>query len=111
LELYSFLLLFRGDPNTTEIALSKTLSPKERRDAHLIADRLGLAHFSEGFGSGRQVIIEKRGSVTPASIVRLQNKNSRGNLRLSPSRDRLNNLASSSSDNSNKRDSYRKSMM
>lgn len=114
MELYSFLLLFRGDPNTTEIALSKTLSAKERRDAHLIADRLGLMHYSEGFGPDRQVIIEKRGSI-PAPIVRLQNKNSKGNLRSSPSRDRLNNLVNestgSSGSNSPKRDSYRKSMM
>jgi hypothetical protein len=70
LELYSYLLLFRGDPNSTEIALPKTLSAKERRDAHLIADRLGLAHYSEGFGSDRQVLIEKRGSI-PAPIVRV----------------------------------------
>lgn len=108
LELYSYLLLFRGDPNVNEIALPKTLSAKERRDAHLIADRLGLAHYSDGFGSERQVLIEKRGS-TPAPIVRLQHKNSRGTLRSSPSRDRLNSNANNSGDN--KRDSYRKSMM
>lgn len=109
LELYSYLLLFRGDPNANEIALPKTLSAKERRDAHLIADRLGLAHYSDGFGSERQVLIEKRGS-TPAPIVRLQHKNSRGTLRSSPSRDRLNNSGNSNSSD-NKRDSYRKSMM
>ncbi|KAI7893016.1 uncharacterized protein EV154DRAFT_503005 [Mucor mucedo] len=108
LELYSFLLLFRGDPNANEIALPKTLSAKERRDAHLIADRLGLAHYSDGFGSERQVLIEKRGT-TPAPIVRLQHKNSRGTLRSSPSRDRLNANTNNSGDN--KRDSYRKSMM
>lgn len=117
LELYSFLLLFRGDPNTNQVALPKTLSAKERRDAHLIADRLGLAHYSDGFGSDRQVVIEKRGSI-PAPIVRLQHKNSRGTLRSSPSRDRLNNLAnnnnndgSNNSSSNSKRDSYRKSMM
>ncbi|CAO0793948.1 unnamed protein product [Mucor circinelloides] len=107
LELYSFLLLFRGDPNSTEIALPKTLSAKERRDAHLIADRLGLAHYSEGFGADRQVLIEKRGSV-PAPIVRLQHKNSRGTLKSSPSRERLN---MAGNNDPNKRDSYRKSMM
>ncbi|KAI9354967.1 hypothetical protein BD770DRAFT_129147 [Pilaira anomala] len=109
LELYSFLLLFRGDPSTNEIALPKTLTAKERRDAHLIADRLGLAHYSDGFGADRQVVVEKRGT-TPAPIVRLQHKNSRGTLRSSPSRDRLNNNNGNNGDN-NKRDSYRKSMM
>lgn len=109
LELYSFLLLFRGDPSTNEIALPKTLTSKERRDAHLIADRLGLAHYSDGFGTDRQVVVEKRGT-TPAPIVRLQHKNSRGTLRSSPSRDRLNNNTGNNGDN-NKRDSYRKSMM
>lgn len=108
MELYSYLLLFRGDPNSSEIALPKTLSAKERRDAHLIADRLGLAHYSEGFGADRQVLIEKRGSI-PAPIVRLQHKNSRGNLKSSPSRERLNNNGGGNMDN--KRDSYRKSMM
>ncbi|KAI7906002.1 uncharacterized protein BX663DRAFT_498456 [Cokeromyces recurvatus] len=109
LEMYSYLLLFRGDPNATEIALPKTLSAKERRDAHLIADRLGLNHYSEGFGPDRQIIIDKRGSV-PAPIVRLQHKSSRGSLRSSPSRERLGNLISSSSTEL-KRDSFRKSMM
>lgn len=70
LELYSYILLFRSDPDSTEIALPKSFSAKERRDAHLIADRLGLAHYSEGFGNDRHVIIEKRGSV-PAPIVRV----------------------------------------
>lgn len=71
LELYSYLLLFRNDPNSTELALPKSFSAKERRDAHLIADRLGLAHYSEGFGPDRQVIIEKRGN-TPAPIMRVR---------------------------------------
>ncbi|KAI8354043.1 hypothetical protein BD560DRAFT_407954 [Blakeslea trispora] len=108
LELYSYLLLFRGDANSTDVALPKTLSAKERRDAHLIADRLGLAHFSEGFGPDRQVIIQKRG-FAPAPIVRLQNKGSRASLRSSSSRERMN----ASNNNDTKRDStsYRKSMM
>jgi hypothetical protein len=71
LELYSYILLFRGDPDGTELALPKTLSAKERRNAHLIADKLGLAHYSVGLGSDRQVIIEKRGSV-PAPIMRVR---------------------------------------
>jgi hypothetical protein len=70
LELYSYILLFRSDPDNTEITLPKSFSAKERRDAHLIADRLGLAHYSEGYGNDRQVIIEKRGTV-PAPIVRV----------------------------------------
>lgn len=71
LELYSHILLFRGEPEATELALPKTLSVKERRDAHLIADKLGLAHYSSGLGSDRQVIIEKRGTV-PAPIMRVR---------------------------------------
>ncbi|CAO3697522.1 hypothetical protein CU097_012911 [Rhizopus azygosporus] len=109
LELYSYLLLFRNDPNSTELALPKSFSAKERRDAHLIADRLGLAHYSEGFGPDRQVIIEKRGN-TPAPIMRLHQKSSRPNLRQSPSRERLSN-GNTSSNSSPEKGSYRKSMM
>ncbi|KAI8333200.1 hypothetical protein EDC96DRAFT_526152 [Choanephora cucurbitarum] len=109
LELYSYLLLFRGDANSTDVALPKTLSAKERRDAHLIADRLGLAHFSEGFGADRQVIIQKRG-FTPAPIVRLQNKGSRASLRSSPSRERIN-VSGNGNDMKQNNASYRKSMM
>lgn len=109
LELYSYLLLFRGDPNANELSLPKTLSSKERRDAHLIADRLGLAHYSDGFGDDRRVVVEKNRNPL-ATLVRLQHKNSRGSLRSSPSRDRLNNN-SNTGISDNKRDSYRKSMM
>lgn len=70
LELYSYLLLFRGDSNSNEIAFPTSFSIKERKTVHLIADRLGLAHYSEGYGSDRQVIVEKKGTV-PAPIVRV----------------------------------------
>ncbi|KAG0165737.1 hypothetical protein DFQ28_008348 [Apophysomyces sp. BC1034] len=100
LQLYDHFLLFRSDVNRQEIALPKSLFPKERRDAHMIAERLGLAHYSEGFGPDRQLYIAKK----PAQ------KSSRGSLRQSSSRDRL----SLQTDGKSKRDTvgyYRKSIM
>lgn len=62
LKLYDQIIVFKNDPNQTELPLPTTLNSKERRNAHLIAEKLGLAHYSEGFGHDRQLHIAKKGA-------------------------------------------------
>lgn len=69
LELYNELIVFKSDPSRQQITMPKTMTAKQRRDAHLIAEKLGLAHFSEGFGADRQLHIAKKSAA--ASTVRV----------------------------------------
>lgn len=59
LELYSELLTFRQGPNQG-LSLSNKLSSKHRKYAHLIAERLDLLHYSEGFDDERHVVVAKK---------------------------------------------------
>ncbi|KAF7729444.1 hypothetical protein EC973_004424 [Apophysomyces ossiformis] len=68
LQLYEHFLLFRSDTSRQEIALPKSLTTKERRDAHMIAEKLGLVHYSEGFGPDRQLYIGKKVTNMPQHL-------------------------------------------
>ncbi|KDN40268.1 hypothetical protein K437DRAFT_191550 [Tilletiaria anomala UBC 951] len=59
LEIYSRVLLFKDDRMRDELSFSKNLSPLERRTVHLVAQRLGLYHYSIGEGEERCVIVSK----------------------------------------------------
>ncbi|KAF7338613.1 R3h domain [Mycena venus] len=52
LEIYSRILLFKDDRMRDELAFSRTLSPKQRRVVHLVAQKLGVYHYSVGEGRG-----------------------------------------------------------
>jgi hypothetical protein len=59
LEIYSRILLFKDDHMRDELAFSRTLSPKQRRVVHLIAQRLGVYHYSIGEGEERYAVVTR----------------------------------------------------
>lgn len=67
LDIYSRVLLFKDDRLRDELAFSKSLTPSERRMVHLVAQRLGLYHYSTGQGEDRCAIVSK---VDPVGLVR-----------------------------------------
>ena len=76
LEIYSRVLLFRDDLMRDELAFSRTLNPKQRRIVHLVAQKLGVYHYSVGEAEERYAVVTRRepnrnsdtpGSGTPTS--------------------------------------------
>ena len=59
LEIYSRILLFKDDKLRDELAFSRTLSAKQRRVVHLIAQKLGVYHYSVGEGDERYAVVTK----------------------------------------------------
>lgn len=66
LEIYSRVLLFRDDRMRDELAFSKSLTPAERRTVHLVAQKLGLYHYTVGAPDDCYVLVSKweRGAPT-----------------------------------------------
>lgn len=59
LDIYSRILLFKDDPMRDELAFSRTLTPKQRRVVHLIAQKLGVYHYSVGEGEDRYAVVTR----------------------------------------------------
>ena len=59
LEIYSRILLFKDDHMRDELAFSRTLSPKQRRIVHLVAQKLGVYHYSVGEGEERYAVVTR----------------------------------------------------
>lgn len=59
LEIYSRILLFKDDRMRDELAFSRSLSPKQRRVVHLLAQKLGVYHFSVGEGEERYAVVTR----------------------------------------------------
>jgi hypothetical protein len=59
LEIYSRILLFKDDPMRDELAFSRTLSAKQRRVVHLVAQKLGVYHYSVGEGEERYAVVTR----------------------------------------------------
>ncbi|KAH9925268.1 uncharacterized protein B0H18DRAFT_877191 [Fomitopsis serialis] len=59
LEIYSRILLFKDDPMRDELAFSRTLTPKQRRVVHLVAQKLGVYHYSVGEGEERYAVVTR----------------------------------------------------
>lgn len=68
LEIYSRILLFKDDPMRDELAFSRTLSPKQRRVVHLVAQKLGVYHYSVGEGEERYAVVTR---IDPAAVSSL----------------------------------------
>jgi RNA recognition motif-containing protein len=60
LEIYSRVLLFRDDAMRDELAFSRSLNPKQRRIVHLVAQKLGVYHYSLGEGDERYAVVTRR---------------------------------------------------
>ncbi|GJJ12481.1 hypothetical protein Clacol_006723 [Clathrus columnatus] len=59
LDIYSRILLFKDDHMRDELAFSRTLSPKQRRVVHLVAQKLGVYHYSVGEGEDRYAVVTR----------------------------------------------------
>ncbi|KAF5391942.1 hypothetical protein D9757_001683 [Collybiopsis confluens] len=59
LEIYSRILLFKDDRMRDELAFSRMLTPKQRRVVHLIAQKLGVYHYSIGEGDERYAVVTR----------------------------------------------------
>ncbi|KAF8078169.1 hypothetical protein FPV67DRAFT_1557558 [Lyophyllum atratum] len=59
LEIYSRILLFKDDRMRDELAFSRSLSPKQRRVVHLLAQKLGVYHYSIGEGEERYAVVTR----------------------------------------------------
>lgn len=65
LEIYSRILLFKDDPMRDELAFSRALSAKQRRVVHLVAQKLGVYHYSVGEGEERYAVVTR---IDPAGV-------------------------------------------
>lgn len=65
LDIYSRILLFKDDHMRDELAFSRMLTPKQRRVVHLIAQRLGVYHYSVGEGDERYAVVTR---IDPATV-------------------------------------------
>ncbi|KAG8740186.1 hypothetical protein FRC10_004625 [Ceratobasidium sp. 414] len=59
LEIYSRILVFKEDHMRDELAFSRSLSPKQRRVVHLVAQKLGVYHYSVGEGENRYAVVTR----------------------------------------------------
>jgi R3H domain len=59
LEIYSRILLFKDDHMSVELAFSRTLSPKQRRIVHLVAQKLGVYHYPVRKGDERYAVVTR----------------------------------------------------
>ena len=71
LDIYSRILLFKDDHMRDELAFSRTLSPKQRRVVHLIAQRLGVYHYSVGEGEERYAVVTRIDPATVSLTIRV----------------------------------------
>jgi hypothetical protein len=71
LDIYSRILLFKDDHMRDELAFSRTLTPKQRRVVHLIAQRLGVYHYSVGEGDERYAVVTRIDPSTVSSLLSL----------------------------------------
>ncbi|KAJ3896678.1 hypothetical protein GG344DRAFT_36053 [Lentinula edodes] len=67
LEIYSRILLFKDDRMRDELAFSRMLLPKQRRVVHLIAQKLGVYHYSVGEGDERYAVVTR---IDPQRVCR-----------------------------------------
>lgn len=59
LEIYSRVLLFRDDRMRDELSFSRSLSASERHVVHVVAQKLGLFHYTLGEGDDKYVLVTK----------------------------------------------------
>lgn len=84
LEIYSRVLLFKDDRMRDELAFSRSLTAAERRVVHLVAQKLGLYHYTMGAGDDRHVLVTKTelpGNEPPSAGADLRLKKSAPDLK------------------------------
>jgi RNA recognition motif-containing protein len=69
LEIYSRILVFKEDHMRDELAFSRTLTPKQRRVVHLVAQKLGVYHYSVGEGENRYAVVTRMEREASVALV------------------------------------------
>lgn len=59
LRIYNMVYMFKEDRMRDELALSRNLTPTERRIVHLVAQKLGLTSITKGDGEAKHVVVTK----------------------------------------------------
>lgn len=72
LEIYSRILVFKEDRMRDELAFSRSLTPKQRRVVHLVAQKLGVYHYSVGEGDERYAVVTRIERENRVSVLWLQ---------------------------------------
>ncbi|CED82247.1 mRNA cleavage and polyadenylation factor I complex, subunit RNA15 [Phaffia rhodozyma] len=81
LDIYSRILVFKEDRMRDELAFSRTLSALQRRVVHLVAQKLGVYHYSVGEGDKRYAVVTRsEGRVGGSGDRTLRHHTSRPNL-------------------------------
>lgn len=88
LEIYSRVLLFKDDRMRDELAFSKCLTPAERRTVHLVAQKLGLYHYTLGGPDDCYVLVTKFERPGMEPRMDLRGKKSVPDLKRTPFHDR-----------------------
>ncbi|CAG8558954.1 26509_t:CDS:2, partial [Racocetra persica] len=78
LKFYDQVIIFRDDKTREELVFPKTLSSAQRRTLHLIAQKLGLYHYSEGDGDDRILRIVRKPASAAITIKTTRNGGSLG---------------------------------
>ena len=73
LEIYSRILVFKEDRMRDELAFSKTLTISQRRIVHLVAQRLGVYHYSIGQGDDRYAVVSRNPPNDTLNVIRNDN--------------------------------------
>ncbi|KAL7414074.1 hypothetical protein BDY24DRAFT_369991 [Mrakia frigida] len=81
LDIYSRVLVFKEDRMRDELAFSRTLTALQRRVVHLVAQKLGVYHYSVGEGDERYAVVTRsEGRNGAADRQTLRHHASRPNL-------------------------------
>ncbi|CAG8599465.1 284_t:CDS:10, partial [Ambispora leptoticha] len=75
LKFYDQVIIFRDDKTREELVFSKTLTSAHRHTVHLIAQKLGLYHYSEGEGDERVLKIVRKPASAAINIKQTPSRN------------------------------------
>ncbi|CAJ0634190.1 1526_t:CDS:2 [Entrophospora sp. SA101] len=73
LKFYDQVIIFRDDKSREELVFQKTLTSAQRRTLHLIAQKVGLYHYSEGDGDERVLKIVRKPASAAINIKQPKN--------------------------------------
>ncbi|CAG8515756.1 6272_t:CDS:2 [Ambispora gerdemannii] len=75
LKFYDQVIIFRDDKSREELVFSKTLTTAHRHTVHLIAQKLGLYHYSEGENDERVLKIVRKPASAAINIKQTPSRN------------------------------------
>ena len=64
---YSRVLVFKDDSLRDELAFARSLTGQQRRVVHLVAQKLGVYHYSVGDGEDRYAVVTR---IDPEKVIK-----------------------------------------